>query len=121
MAAPGAATVDSVVTEIRKPQISRSSKPPLVCGLALMRRVPCGASSANSDRRRPLSSKQFRGPVALHPLFEDAHMRRVLVHLAHRHLVRAPVALGAPAVDLLRAGPALWACEARSSASGAAR
>ena len=34
-------------------------------------------------------------------------MGRVLVHLAHRHLVRAPVALGALAVDLLRAGPAL--------------
>ena len=34
-------------------------------------------------------------------------MRRVLVHRPHRHLVRAPVVLGAPAVDLLRAGPAL--------------
>src|SRR4029077_10393404 len=52
--------------------------------------------------------EQFRGPVALHPIFEDAHMSGVLVHLSHRHLMRAPVALGAPAVDLLRAGPTLW-------------
>ena len=34
-------------------------------------------------------------------------MLGIVVHLAHRHLVRAPVALGALAVDLLRAGPAL--------------
>src|SRR6266478_7686647 len=35
-------------------------------------------------------------------------MSGVLVHLSHRHLMRAPVALGAPAVDLLRTGPTLW-------------
>ena len=35
-------------------------------------------------------------------------MSGVLVHLSHRHLMRAPVALGAPAVDLFRTGPALW-------------
>src|SRR5437588_8473206 len=52
--------------------------------------------------------EQLRRLVALHPFFEDVHMRRVLVHLTHRHLVRAPVALGAPAVDLFRARPALW-------------
>ena len=34
-------------------------------------------------------------------------MLGLLVHLAHRHLVRAPVTLGLLAVDLLRAGPAL--------------
>ena len=34
-------------------------------------------------------------------------MLGVLVHFAHRHLVRAPVAFASLAVDLLRAGPAL--------------
>ena len=45
--------------------------------------------------------------VALHPLLEKGHVGRVLVHLSHRYLVRAPVVLGALAVDLLRARPAL--------------
>ena len=34
-------------------------------------------------------------------------MGRVFVHLAHRHLVRAPVILGALAIDFFRARPAL--------------
>ena len=34
-------------------------------------------------------------------------MRRVFVHLAHRHLVRAPEILGALAIDFFRARPAL--------------
>src|SRR5262249_37942859 len=55
--------------------------------------------------------EEFRGFVALHPLFEDAHMRRVFVHLAHWHLVRAPVILGAPAIDFFRARPTLWRTE----------
>src|ERR1041384_6093142 len=44
--------------------------------------------------------------VALHPLFEDFHVRGIAVHLAHRDLVRAPVILDAFAVDLFWAGPA---------------
>src|SRR5262245_30267422 len=51
--------------------------------------------------------EQLVRPVAFHPLFENAHMSRILVHLAHWHLVRAPIVLGAFAVDLLRAGPPL--------------
>src|SRR4029077_16231756 len=44
--------------------------------------------------------------VALPTLFEEAHMGRVLVHLAHWHLVRAPIVLGALAIDLFRTRPA---------------
>src|ERR1700737_4532318 len=51
--------------------------------------------------------EELLGLIALHPLFEDAHMCRVLVHLPHWHLVRAPVTLGASAIDFLRARPAL--------------
>ena len=46
-------------------------------------------------------------------------MARVLVHLAHRHLVRAPVTLGTLAVDLLRAGPPLGRAEHDHRPAGA--
>ena len=95
---------------------SCSKTPPLACGLALMRRVPAGGSAASSGVRRPCSSKSSVRLVALHPALEDAHVLGLL-HVAHRHLVGAPVALDALAVDLLRAGPAFRACAARSSAS----
>jgi hypothetical protein len=51
--------------------------------------------------------EQLGGRIAFHPLLEDVYMLGVFVHLAHRHLVGAPEAFGAPAVDLLRAGPTL--------------
>ena len=63
--------------------------------------------------------EQFRGPVALHPIFENTHMSGVLVHLSHRHLMRAPVALGAPAVDLFRTGPPLWCAKHDHRPAGA--
>ena len=50
--------------------------------------------------------EQLLGPVALHPGFEDAYVLRMAPHLAHRHLMRAPVAFLPLAVDLLWAGPA---------------
>ena len=71
---------------------------------------PAGALRGELGQFGPqaaLAVEQFLGLVALHPLFEDLHMVRVLVHVAHRHLMRAPVAFGALAVDLLRAGPPL--------------
>src|SRR2546427_3758067 len=37
---------------------SLSRRPPLVCGLALMRRIPSGASAASSVRRRPCSRSE---------------------------------------------------------------
>src|SRR5207249_1434466 len=63
--------------------------------------------------------EQFRGLVALHPIFENTHMAGVLVHLSHRHLMRAPVALGAPAVDLFRTGPSLWGAKHDHRPAGA--
>src|SRR5215469_15228859 len=50
--------------------------------------------------------EQFLRLVALHPFFQNAHVTRLLMHLAHRYLVRAPIVLSAFTVDLLRAGPA---------------
>ena len=57
-----------------------------------------------------LGVEQLLGPVALHPLFEDLDVLG-LVHVAHRHLVAAPVVLALLAVDLRRAGPALGRAE----------
>src|ERR1700722_4944759 len=51
--------------------------------------------------------EQFFWTIALHPGFEDADMTGVAAYLAHRHLVRAPVALFPLAIDLLGTGPAL--------------
>ncbi len=57
--------------------------------------------------RPPLLVEEFLGPVALHPLLEDLKVLRLVAHLFHRDLVRAPVALDLLAVNLLRTGPAL--------------
>ena len=51
--------------------------------------------------------EQLLGPIALHPGLKDADVLRMAPHRAHRHLVRAPVALLPLAVDLLRTSPAL--------------
>ena len=65
--------------------------------------------------------EQLLGLVALHPLLEEAHVGRVLVHLSHRHLVRAPVVLRALAVDLLGTGPALGRAEHDHGPAGTPR
>src|SRR5215510_234501 len=51
--------------------------------------------------------EEFRGLIALHPFFEDSHVSWVIVHFAHRHLVGAPIAFGAPTIDFFWARPAL--------------
>ena len=109
--------LDRVVAEIRQPQIAQQQAAIGVRVGAHAAGALAGRARRSSGRSRPLSSNSSVRPVALHPFFEDAHMRRVLVHLAHRHLMRAPVAFGALAVDLLRARSSPWACAARSSAS----
>ena len=53
--------------------------------------------------------EEFLRPVALHPLFEDLDVPGLLVHLAHRHLVRTPRILGALAVNFLRDRSSPWA------------
>jgi hypothetical protein len=72
-----------------------------------MRRSPLGAISASSGLKRPFASKSSSGFVALHPLLEEFDVFGLLVHFAHRHLVRAPGILGAFAVNFLGARPAL--------------
>src|SRR6478736_8679488 len=63
--------------------------------------------------------EQLCRTVALHPLFEEAHMGLVPVHLAHRYLVRAPIVLGALAIDLFRTGPTLGCAEHDHQPAGA--
>ena len=89
---------------------SLSSRPPLACGLALMRFSPWGGSSASSGIKRARLVEQLLRLVALHPGFEDLDVPG-LGHVGHRHLVRAPVTFGLLAIDLLRAGPALGRAE----------
>src|SRR5947199_8264238 len=55
--------------------------------------------------------KELLRPIALHPLFEDFDVFRVLVHLAHRDLVRSPVVFRPLAIDLLRTRPSLWGAQ----------
>ena len=108
--APGVGHLDCVVAKVRQSQIPQEHA-------AVGVRIGAHATSASRGKVGQFGPQpaavveQFGGPVTLHPLFEDAHVGRVLVHLAHRHLVRAPVALGALAVDLFRARPALGGAE----------
>src|SRR5699024_6620169 len=57
--------------------------------------------------RRATVVEQLVRPIAPEPLLQEREGARVRPDLRHRHLVRAPGALGRLAVDLLRAGPAL--------------
>ena len=98
--------IDSVISEIRQAQFAQQQS---TIGV----RVSAHATVALRGKLGQLRAKPaavieelFRS-IAFHPLFEEAHMGRVLVHLAHRNLVRAPVILGALAIDLFRTGPAL--------------
>ena len=96
-------------------------RPPFACGFAPMRASPVGASAASVGIRRPLASNSSSGSVAPHPRFEHRELLGFVAHVGERHLVRAERAFDRDAVDLLRAGPALRACAARSRASAAVR
>ena len=98
-----------------------SSSPPFACGFAPMRRSPSGASAAISGRSAPFVVEELLGPVALHPLFEDADVVGLRRQLRQRNLVRAERALDLHSVHHLRPRPALRDCAARSSATAAAR
>src|SRR5215471_19664004 len=52
--------------------------------------------------------KQLFGPVTLHPVFENLDVGSVLVHLAHRYLMRSPIVFCLFAVDLFWTRPAFW-------------
>ena len=106
----GGANLHRIVAKIGKPQVVQQQA-------AIGVRI--GAHAAIALRRQrcqvalqpTVVVEQLGWPVALHPLFEDAHVLRLFVHLPHRHLVRTPVALGALSVDFLGAGPALGRTE----------
>ncbi len=86
---------------------SRSSRPPLACGLAPMRRSPSGASAASSGRRAPPCVEQLLGSVGAQPFLELAQVLGVALQIGERNLVGAKRALRGQPVDDLRAGPAL--------------
>ena len=119
VAAPGAGTFDRVVAEVGQAQVAQQQA-------AVGVRVGAHAALAARRQLRELGQQpalvveQLLRPVALHPLFEDAHVLGLLVHLAQRHLVRAPVALGASCRRPPSGRSSPWACAARSSASAGA-
>src|SRR5262249_57707544 len=114
----GCGSIDSVMTESGKPQFAQKQS-------AIRVRIGAHATGPSRGKVRQLGPEaaaaieELLGSVALHPLFEDAHMGRVFVHLAHRHLVRAPVILGALAIDFFRARPALRSTDTDHRPAGA--
>src|SRR5437879_9583704 len=64
-----------------------------------------------------LGIEQLLRSVALHPFFENLDVFW-LVHVAHRHLMGAPIALALLAVNLRRASPALGRAEDDHRPSG---
>src|SRR5262249_10269338 len=102
--------VDGVITEIREPQFAKKQA-------AIGVRIGAHAAGAAGGKLGNLGAgaaiivEEFFGPIALHPLLEDAYIGSVLVHLPPRDLMRAPIILGALAVDLLWACPPLGRAE----------
>ena len=87
---------------------SLRSSPPLACGLALMRRLPLGASALISGLRVPFAVEQLFGTVALTSSpCSSFRLAGVVAYVGKRHLVRPPRALDLVALDLFRSGPAL--------------
>ena len=80
--------------------------------------APARAARAQARRRRRTAPPA--GSCAA-SASSSARCSGLVASVGERHLVRAPGALDLLAVDLLRAGPALRACAARSSASAVAR
>ena len=98
--------LDRVVAEVRQSQIAQQQA---AIGVRVGAHAPlaAGRQLGQLGTQPAVVVEQLFRPVALHPVFEDAHVLGLVVHLAHRHLMRAPVILGLLAVDFLRAGPAL--------------
>ena len=90
--APGAGTLDGVVAEVGQAQVAKQQAAVGV-RVGAHAALPSGAQLGQLGPEPAGVVEQLLGPVALHPLFEDADVARVVVHLAHRHLVRAPVVL----------------------------
>jgi hypothetical protein len=103
---PGAGDVHRVVPEVRKPQVLEQQAAVAV-GVGTHPPRPLGGHVGQLRLEPATGLEEFLGPIALHPVFEELHVRRVVVHLAHGHLVGAPESLGLLAIDLTRAGPPL--------------
>ena len=97
--------VDRVVAEVGQPQVAEQQA-------AVGVRVRAHAALALRRERGelghelPARVEQLVRAVAPHPLLEHGDVLG-LVHVAHRNLVAAPVALAELAVDLARTRPAL--------------
>ena len=96
----------SVVTKIRKLQLPKQQATVRV-RIGAHAAVAPGSKVGQVGPETTALVEEVLGLIALHPLFEKADVRLVLMHLAHRHLMGAPVILRALAIDLLRTGPAL--------------
>ena len=105
----GRRNVDGVLPEIRHPQIVQQDA---AVGMRIGAHAPRAGRRKRGQFRREAAVlvEELVRLVALHPALEDAHVLGLL-HVAHRHLVGAPVALDPLAVDLLRAGPAFRGAE----------
>ena len=106
----GCGHFDSIVAEIWKAEVAQEQTP---IGVRVGAHATC-APRGDFGQLGPepaLIIEQLCGLIALHPLLEHADMGCVFVHLAHRDLVRAPIILGAPTIDLFGTCPALWCAE----------
>ena len=106
LTAPGARHRDGIVAEVGQAQILEQETAVGV-RVGAHAALALGGEGGQLGLERAVGVKELLRPVALHPVFEDLDVVGVLMHLPHRHLVGAPVALGPLAIDLLRAGPAL--------------
>ena len=75
------------------------SRPPLACGLALIRRSPGGRQRARAPTGRAVVVEELLGAVGPHPLLELRPVLVVLAGAGERHLVGAPRAFDRHAVD----------------------
>ena len=103
---PGGRHLDGIVAEVREAKVPEEQAAVRVRIGAHAARAPGGQGGQLGPEPAGVV-EELLGPVALHPFFEQVHVGGVLVHLAHGHLVGSPVILGALAVDLLGARPAL--------------
>lgn len=86
---------------------SRTSSPPLACGVAPSRLVSSGTQARDVRDGAALGVEQFLGPVRAQPGLQLPQVLGVVADAGQRHLVGAPRTLDRFAVDLGRAGPAL--------------
>ena len=100
---------------------SRTSRPPLACGLAPRRWSPSGTQARTSATGRPSASKSSSGRYERSQCLQLPQVLRVFAHRGQRDLVGAPGALDRARRRPRRVRSSPSGCAARSSASGRAR